>query len=252
MRIVSWNVNGLRAILKRGLNVWLARDRPDILCLQEIKASADDFGLLPPCPEGYTCLWNAGARKGYAGTAAFVRQLPLRSGGMDLLRFDSEGRLQVLEYPELYILNGYWPNSREHRARLDYKLDFCRAITRLVNRLVRQGKEVVLCGDFNIAHRPIDIARPKANENTAGYYIEEREAMSQFLKNGYVDTFRFLHPDEVKYSWWSMRTGARERNIGWRIDYCCVSKGLLPRVRSAFILDDVMGSDHCPVGIELE
>jgi len=251
-RLLSWNVNGVRAAAKRGLIEWLLKSQPDVLCLQEVKGHPDD---LPPellAPLGYQSIWCCGGRKGYAGTASYVRVPPVASGGMNLTRFDAEGRLQVLEYPDFTILNGYWPNSREQRARLDYKLDFCRAVTRLSNKLVRDGKNVILCGDFNIAHRPIDLARPKANENNAGYYIEEREAMTRFLRNGYIDTFRHLYPDEVKYSWWSMRTGARVRNVGWRIDYCCISKSLLPRLRDAVILAEVEGSDHCPVGVVLE
>jgi len=171
---------------------------------------------------------------------------------MGIDRFDAEGRLQVLEYPEFTLLNGYWPNSQDERARLDYKLGFCRSLTRLANKLVREGRNVILCGDMNIAHKPIDLARPKDNENSAGYYIEERQAMTRLLKHGYVDTFRHFCDEPDRYTWWSYRMRARERNVGWRLDYHLVNTAFLPRVKDAFILDQVMGSDHCPVGIRID
>jgi len=250
--ILSWNVNGIRAALKNGFLAWLEEAQPDILCIQESRAQPEDLKPDELTPLGYTSLWNPAVKKGYAGTAAFVRTAPLSAGGMGLKRFDDEGRLQVLEYPEFTILNGYWPNSQDERARLDYKLDFCRSVTRFANKLVKQGRNVILCGDFNIAHKPIDLARPESNENSAGYYIEERDAMTRFLGHGYVDTFRHYCDEPDHYTWWSYRTRARERNIGWRLDYHCVNRRFLPRVKEAFILDQVMGSDHCPVGIRID
>ena len=253
--ILSWNVNGMRAVLKNGFLEWFEATQPDILCVQESRALPDDLEESVLRPAGYTTYFNPAKKKGYSGTAAFVKEgltpKSVRNSGVE--RFDDEGRIQILEFEDFTILNGYWPNSQAKRARLDYKLDYCKTKTKIANKLVKDGNNVILCGDMNIAHTEIDLARPKDNENNAGYYIEEREAMTRFLKHGYVDTFRHLHPDAVdEYSWWSYRTRARARNIGWRIDYHLVNKDFMPRVKDAFILQDVIGSDHCPVGISVE
>ncbi len=250
--ILSWNVNGIRAVAKNGFLGWLEKAQPDILCLQESRALPGDLTEEVLSPKGYTTLWNPAKKKGYAGTAAFVKREPLSAGTLGLPRFDDEGRVQVLEYPDYTILNGYWPNSQGERARLDYKLDFVKSITRFANKLVKQGKNVIICGDLNIAHKAIDLARPDDNEDNPGYYIEERRAMTRFLKHGYADTFRHFNKGPDQYSWWSYRTRARARNIGWRIDYHCVNEAFLPRVKRAWIDNGVMGSDHCPVGIEVK
>jgi len=251
-KILSWNVNGIRSVLKNGFLEWLEHEQPDILCLQESRALPADLEERYLTPSGYTSAWNPAAKKGYSGTAAYFKAAPVAMATLGLDHFDSEGRLQVLEYPDFTILNGYWPNSQAKRARLAYKIEWCEAVTRFAERLVTEGRNVVLCGDFNIAHEPIDLARPKQNEHNAGYYIEEREAMGRFLGAGFVDTFRHFHPgEEGHYTWWSFRTQARARNVGWRIDYHCVNEALLPQVKRAWIACDVMGSDHCPVGIEL-
>lgn len=251
MKILSWNVNGLRAVLKSGFLEWLKTEKPDILCLQESRVLPGEVEAAALAPFGYKSYWNPAQKKGYSGTAAYVLEQPKNVTSIGIEHFDNEGRLQVLEYPDFVILNGYWPNSQPERARLEYKLDFCESVTEYANKLVKQGKNVILCGDFNIAHEPIDLARPKDNVNSPGYYEEERAAMTKFLGNGYVDTFRYHCPDPGHYSWWSYRSGARARNVGWRIDYHCVNKAFMPRVKRAWILSDVMGSDHCPVGIEL-
>ncbi len=250
--VISWNVNGLRAALKNGFMEWFGATRPDILCLQESRVLPEELDGEVLGAFGYHSHWNPAQKKGYSGTAVFSKEKPLSLGTLGIPEFDDEGRLQVIEYPEFTVLNGYWPNSQSERARLPYKLAWCDAVTQFANGLVKKKKNVVLCGDFNIAHTEIDLARPKDNENNAGYYIEEREAMAKFLGNGYVDTFRHLNPEKVQYSWWSYRTNARPRNIGWRIDYHCVNKSLSPRVKAAWICDDVKGSDHCPVGVEIE
>lgn len=249
--ILSWNVNGMRAVLKNGFMPWLESAQPDILCIQESRALPTDLDDEILRPAGYTSYFNPAQKKGYSGTATYVRDgiAVLSSGNSGLARFDAEGRIQVMEFENFTILNGYWPNSQAERARLDYKLDYCKSITRVANKLVKEGRNVILCGDMNIAHEAIDLARPKDNENNAGYYLEERDAMTRILKQGYVDTFRHFHPEPDQYSWWSYRARARERNIGWRIDYHLVNKAFLPRVQGAFILQDVTGSDHCPVGI---
>lgn len=249
--ILSWNVNGLRAALKNGFMEWFGATRPDVLCIQESRVLPEELDMEVLNAFGYHSHWNPAQKKGYSGTAVFSKAKPLSLGTLGIPEFDDEGRLQVIEYPEFAVLNGYWPNSQSERARLPYKLAWCEAVTQFANGLVKKKKNVVLCGDFNIAHTEIDLARPKDNENNAGYYIEERDAMAKFLGNGYVDTFRHLNPEKVQYSWWSYRTNARARNIGWRIDYHCVNKSFAPRVKAAWICDDVKGSDHCPVGVEI-
>ena len=250
--IISWNVNGIRAATKNGFLPWLEKTQPDIVCLQESRALPGDLTEEQLAPKGYQTLWNPAKKKGYAGTAAYVKEAPLSVSTLGSAQFDDEGRLQVLEYPEFTILNGYWPNSQGERARLAYKLDFVKTVTRLSNKLVKAGKNVLICGDLNIAHEAIDLARPDDNEDSPGYYIEERKAMTRFLGHGYVDTFRHFCQEPEHYSWWSYRTRARSRNIGWRIDYHVVNEAFLPRVKRAWILDDVIGSDHCPVGIEID
>lgn len=250
--ILSWNVNGIRSALKNGFLDFLHQTQPDVLCLQEVRALPNDLSEEVLRPLGYTTYWNPAKKKGYSGTGTFARQAPLSVGVLDAPAHDNEGRLQALEYPEYTILNCYWPNSQPERARLDYKLDYCQNLTELANRLVREGRNVILCGDYNIAHTAIDLARPKENENNPGYYIEERQAMDRFLEHGYVDTFRHFCKDPGQYTWWSYRTRGRERNVGWRLDYHCVNQALLPRVRRSWILSEVMGSDHCPVGLTVE
>lgn len=254
MKILSWNVNGMRSVLKSGFREWFAEAQPDILCLQETRALPEDLDDADRAPKGYLSLWNPAEKKGYSGTGTFIKAKyePLSVTTLGIQEFDSEGRLQAIEFKDFTVLNGYWPNSQDKRARLPYKLAFVDAVTKLANKLVKKGKNVVLCGDFNIAHTPIDLARPKDNENTAGYYIEEREAMAGFLQHGYADTFRHFCPEPGHYSWWSYRTNARARDIGWRIDYHCVNQDFLPRVKKAWIAKNVLGSDHCPVGIEVK
>jgi exodeoxyribonuclease-3 len=249
--ILSWNVNGLRAAVKNGFLDWLDRSQPDILCLQETRALPEDLEETIRAPFGYQSWWNPAEKKGYSGTAVYSRTAPKSVATMGVPEFDAEGRLQVVEFPELTILNGYWPNSQAERARLDYKLAFCAALLDVANGLVKKKRNVLICGDFNIAHQPMDLARPKENENNAGYYIEEREAMTRLLDAGYADTFRSLHPEAVEYSWWSYRMNARPKNIGWRIDCMCVNRAFLPQVKAAWIAGDVTGSDHCPVGVEI-
>lgn len=249
--ILSWNVNGLRAVLKNGFTDWLHAVKPDVLCLQESRVLPEELSDAQRNPEGYYSFWNPAQKKGYAGTAVFTREAPIEVRSVGGAAFEAEGRLQAITFPRYTILNGYWPNSQPERKRLAYKLEFVEALTRIAGELVSEGQGVVVCGDFNIAHTEIDLARPKQNENSAGYYIEERQAMSAFLDAGYCDTFRHFCKEPGHYSWWSYRGGARARNVGWRLDYHCVNKALLPRVKRAWLMPEVTGSDHCPAAIEI-
>ncbi len=249
--IYSWNVNGLRAVLKNGFYEWFQRTQPDILCLQETRLLPDEVPFEMRAPDNYHVFWNPAEKRGYSGTAVFTKIAPKHVCPMGIPEFDAEGRVQLLTYEEFVLVNGYWPNSQDERKRLPYKLAFCEAVGAALDGQVKKGRHVVACGDFNIAHKEIDLARPKQNENNAGYYIEEREAMSAFLGRGYVDVYRHLYPDKAAYTWWSYRTRARAKNIGWRLDYFCVDTALLPQVSDIRICDQVMGSDHCPVALYL-
>lgn len=250
--ILSWNVNGLRAAVKKGFLDWFEKVQPDILCLQETRVLPDELEAAVREPKGYTTLWMPAQKRGYSGVATFVKGEALDHRNLGQDEFDSEGRVQLVEFSDFTVVNCYFPNSQPERKRIDYKLKFCDALRKRCNKLVKTGTNVILCGDYNIAHTEIDLARPKANEDNPGYYIEEREAMTQFLEAGYVDTFRHFCGEPGHYSWWSYRSGARAKNIGWRLDYHCVNTGFIERVQSAEILDGVMGSDHCPVGITIQ
>jgi exodeoxyribonuclease III len=250
-RILSWNVNGLRAAISKGGLDAVAREKPDVVCLQEIKAREDQVGrVLPGLP--HQCF--AAARKpGYSGTAVLSRQPALSwRAGFGHAVSDDEGRVVTVEYPTLYVMSVYVPNSQRGLPRLPFRLEWDAAFRAHVKKLSAR-KPVVFCGDLNVAHQEIDIAHARENRMNAGFTDEERRSFTRLLGSGFVDTFRALHPgEERRYSWWSFATKARERNIGWRIDYVCVSEGLRARVRDAFILDGVMGSDHCPVGVVLD
>jgi exodeoxyribonuclease-3 len=257
MRILSWNVNGIRSAEKKGLLDWIRADSPDVLCLQETKARPDQLSEdlhRPLDAEGrpYFSFWASAQWAGYSGTAIYSRAEPLGIKLMGIPAFDSEGRFIQADYPGFALLCAYFPNSQDSGARLGYKLDFCAAILEYCQSLVRQGRHLILCGDYNIAHTPIDLARAKENEGNAGYLPEERAWMDLFTASGFADSFRRFHPGEAgHYSWWSYRAGARGRNVGWRLDYHCVDEGFLPQVRSALIRPEVNGSDHCPVQIDL-
>lgn len=250
--VISWNVNGIRAVQGKGFLDWLGTAAPDVCCLQETKALPGQLDAELLEPAGYRSLWHSAERKGYSGVAAYVRREPLSVEPLGTPEFDLEGRTMILEYPGVSILNCYFPNSQEAGARLDYKLAFCDAILDKCRELVGRGRHIVLCGDYNIAHQPIDLANPRQNEKNPGYLPEERAWMTKFLAAGFVDTFRQFCAEPNQYTWWSYRFHAREKNIGWRIDYHCVDQALAPRVRQSRILPDVTGSDHCPVFIELD
>jgi exodeoxyribonuclease III len=252
--ILCWNVNGVRAAQKHGLLEWLYRESPDILCLQETKASPEQLAAELREPRGYHAYWNhPEVLKGYSGVATFTREKPSKVDyGFGIPRFDVEGRVIISSYPGFILFNVYFPNGKKNQERLSYKMDFYDAFLDYIEPLRKRGEKLVICGDVNTAHKEIDLARPKANEKISGFLPEERQWLDKFLALGYVDTFRHFHPEPNQYSWWDLKTNARERNVGWRIDYFFVTENLLDSVKDAFIMPRVMGSDHCPVGIKLE
>ncbi len=252
VRIYSWNVNGIRAAARKGFFDVLAGSDADVFCVQETKARPEQLTEDFINPDGYRSYWSSAERKGYSGVAVFSRTEPISVSRMEIPRFDEEGRALILEYPDFVLITAYFPNSQEGGRRLDYKLDFCNSMHGICDELDRAGKHVVLCGDYNIAHKAIDLANPKQNENNAGYLPEERAWMETFTGAGYLDTFRMFNSEPGHYSWWTYRANARARNIGWRIDYHCVNGAARSRVANAAILPDIYGSDHCPVVLELE
>ncbi len=251
MKLVSWNVNGIRAVLKKGFLDLLNDFDADIVCLQETKAMQEQVAEVEWPPE-YHQVWNAAEKKGYSGTAVFTRQKPIASSlGIGAKKHDQEGRVINVEYDDFYLVNVYTPNSQNELRRLDYRTqEWDVAFRRHVKRL-QKVKPVIFCGDLNVAHQEIDLARPKDNTKNAGFTPEERATFGQLLKSGFVDTFREFQSEGGHYTWWSYRAGARARNIGWRIDYFCASESLRPRLKDASILPDVQGSDHCPIVLEL-
>ena len=254
MRLYAWNVNGIRAAGRNGLLSWIESTKPDVLCLQEVKARREQVEPELQQAKGYGSVWHSAKRPGYSGTATYYkkRREPIEVSGLGIADFDDEGRTQVLEYPDYTLINAYFPNSQPERKRLDYKLRFMRAIRDRISRLRAAGKHVVVCGDFNVSHKEIDLARPKENRESPGFYPEECTEMDAFLDGTLVDTFRSFHPNEPgHYTWWSYRGGARERNVGWRLDYCVVNAELMPRVKKSRIHAAVLGSDHCPISLEL-
>lgn len=251
LNILSWNVNGLRAVAEKGFSQWLVKVSPDILCLQETKAHPEQLNPGLAYPEGYKSFWNNPRRRGYAGVAIFTKKEPVKVW-KDFCEdgFDTEGRALIAEYKDFILINVYFPNGRMSPERLSYKMDF---YSRFLDHLDgMKGKDIIVCGDVNTAHTEIDLARPKENAMLSGFLPEERAWIDKFISHGYVDTFRQFNKEGGNYTYWDYKTAARTRNAGWRIDYFFVTKRLLPRVKKAFIMPDVMGSDHCPVGIGLE
>ena len=248
MKFISWNVNGLRAVVQKGFSdVFFSLDA-DFFCLQETKLQAGQIELDFP---GYSSYWNYAGKKGYSGTAIYTRHTPLSvTCGIGIEEHDQEGRVLTLEMPDFYLVNVYTPNSQDGLRRLDYRMQWEDAFRNHVCRLA-SGKGVVICGDMNVAHEEIDLKNPATNHFNAGFSDEEREKMTVLLAAGFRDSWREAHPGEAKYSWWSYRMAARARNVGWRIDYFLVSDSLAPRISHTDILDGIMGSDHCPVELVL-
>ena len=260
MRFISWNVNGLRAVLKKNFEEVFAAFDADIFALQETKCQEGQVDLVFP---GYESYWSYAQKKGYSGTAVFTREEPLQVlYGLGVPELDTEGRIVALEFPQFWFVCVYTPNAQNELARIDHRMawddafrDFCKGLEEGIvpdEGHATAAKPVVMCGDFNVAHNEIDLKNPAANRGNAGFSDEERGKFQELLAAGFIDTFRYLHPDEVKYSWWSYRFKARERNAGWRIDYFLVSDWAKDKIIAADIHTDVFGSDHCPVSLEID
>lgn len=251
---LSWNVNGLRAVFKKGFIDWFLKADPDILCLQETKAHPEQLPEELLNINGYKSYFSSSiVKKGYSGVALYSKEIPNKvEHGFGIPKFDDEGRILTAHYSKFTLINIYYPNGKASVDRLKYKMDFYDAFLDYADNLVNQGKKLIICGDVNTAHKEIDLARPKENENTSGFLKIERDWMDKFFSHGYIDTFRMFNCEPQNYTWWDMQTRARERNIGWRIDYFFVSESLRANVKNAFILQDVMGSDHCPIGLEIK
>jgi exodeoxyribonuclease-3 len=254
MKIVSWNVNGYRAILGKGFQKWFHDVDADVIGLQEVKAHKEAVDPKMLEYQGYQCFWHAAKKPGYSGTALWTRKEPLSyQEGLGNSKIDDEGRVQILEFKDFYLLNCYFPNSQDERARLKYKLEFCDEVLDFCKKAVAKGKQVIVQGDLNIAHTEIDLKNAKTNQDSPGFYPEEREWMTKFLKNGMRDVFRERHPGETGlYTWWSYRANARANNAGWRIDYHVLSDGIADRVKDIDHQRSVFGSDHCPVWVQLK
>ena len=252
MKIISWNVNGIRAVYKKGFLEWFAKESPDILCLQEIKANLEQFPEGLTEISGYEIFHSSADKKGYSGVATFSREnfLDTKKFGKDL--YDSEGRVLIHEHRDFFLLNAYFPNGSRDHSRVPFKMNFCEDMLKKINKL-QETKPVIITGDFNTAHSEIDLANPKSNSKTTGFLPIERAWVDKLLSQGWIDIYRELHPKKVgSYTWWSNRPTVRERNIGWRIDYFIICPKLIKRVKKTDILSNVMGSDHCPIVLELD
>ncbi len=254
LKIISWNVNGIRAAFKKGFEQKVLDMNPDILCIQETKAQPDQVDF-PLSLSHYHKYWHSAKRPGYSGTLILSKIKANKVvKGMPEERFNDEGRMTELHFDDFVLLGIYFPNGKRDDIRLDYKMDYYKTHLEYTEQLRKTtNKKIIICGDYNTAHNEIDLARPKDNETTSGFLPIERHWMDKYEATGYIDTFRHFNPDKAQeYTWWSMRTKARDRNVGWRIDYFYITEELLPQLKDAFILQEVMGSDHCPLGIVIE
>ncbi|MFW5799904.1 MAG: exodeoxyribonuclease III [Spirochaetota bacterium] len=268
MKKISWNVNGIRAIQRKGFIDWFKKVKPDILCLQETKANINQLDEELKKVNGYNSYWNSSTiKKGYSGVVTYTNLEPTKvSKSIENPEFDKEGRIVITYYKNFILFNVYFPNGQVKKGdkegknkdwekrieRLNYKLRFYEYFINYIEDLRKQGKSLIICGDYNTAHKEIDLARPKDNKENTGFLIEERELLDKLVEKGYIDTFRKFNKEPDNYTWWSYRGGARKRNVGWRIDYCFITPDLEQNLKSAFILNEVMGSDHCPIGIEID
>jgi exodeoxyribonuclease-3 len=256
MKIITWNVNGLRAALGKGVPDWVQSQSPDVLCLQEVRARREqvDETALGQLENGFVhSTWNPGQRSGYSGVTTLARQEPLEVQ-LEVLapEFDVEGRLICTRHPAFLLYNVYFPNGGRDHGRVPYKLAFYERLLEVCDELHKRGEGIILCGDFNTAHREIDLRNPKENENNTGFLPEERVWIDYYLEHGFVDAYRYLYPERVQYTWWTYRMNARARNIGWRLDYFLVSQSLMDRVQDVIVYDEVAGSDHCPVALLID
>ena len=253
IKIISWNVAGMRAAVKKGLWNKMKEMEADIYCFQEVKAKPEQVGLDFDYPNGFRNYWNPAEKAGYSGVATFTKLEPKSVVIGDRTNdWDDEGRVIITKFDEFTLLNVYFPNGKKDKGRLDYKMKFYDYFLKYINNLRDNGEKIIFCGDVNTAHKEIDLAHPKENSLVSGFLEIERKWIDKVVKDGYVDTFRMFNKEPDNYSWWSTRTAARKRNVGWRIDYFFVDESLRDQVKSAFILPEVEGSDHCPVGIEIE
>lgn len=253
MKLMSWNVNGVRAAQKSGFLDWFRKADADVIALQEVKALPDQLDPELISPRGYRSIWHPAEKLGYSGVAVYTRVDPTQvTEGLGIPEFDREGRVLQLEFPAFVLINTYFPNSQRDHARLPFKLAFCDAMLKHCMKLGKKGKNVVVCGDFNIAHEEIDLKNPKSNKDNAGFLPEERAWMTKFLAAGHSDVFREKNPGPGHYTWWSYRPGVREKNVGWRLDYHIVNRDLADRVKRSWHEPSVRGSDHCPVGLEIK
>ncbi len=254
MKLYSWNVNGIRAAQRKGFLEWLHSAQPDVLTVQETKAQPEQLTAKLRQPEGYHTCWASAERKGYSGVGLFSKTEPLDVKiGLGIEKFDSEGRTIIADYGAFTLMSTYLPNGKKNKERLRYKMEYKEAFLDYANGLRKAGKSVVFCGDINTAHNEIDLTHPKPNSKYSGFLREERAWLDKVVNKGYIDSYRHLNPEQTgAYSWWSLRSGARERNVGWRIDYFFISNDLLDKLVTAEIHADVMGSDHCPISLTLD
>ena len=249
MKLISWNVNGIRACLNKGFSDFFKEVNADIFCLQETKCQPEQINLEF---EGYTSYWNSAERKGYSGTAIFTKKQPVNvTYGIGIEEHDKEGRIITLEFEDFYLVTNYTPNAKRELERLDYRMVWEDEIRKYLLEL-NTKKPVIMCGDLNVAHEEIDLKNPKTNKGNAGFTNEERGKMTELLNAGFIDSYRYLYPEKIEYSWWSYMGHAREKNVGWRIDYFIVSNDFKEKIKDATIYTEILGSDHCPVGLEIE
>jgi exodeoxyribonuclease III len=251
LKIISWNINGIRAVIKKGFLDFLQKEKPDILCLQEIKIddsarNKENFDF-----PNYEEFWNSAERKGYSGTMILIKDSLKKEILSQRIYPNNEGRVQILELKKFFLINTYFPNANRELSRMPYKMEFNQKLLKHIKKLEKK-KPVIITGDFNVAHQEIDLARPKDNIGNAGFTQEERNSFQEYLDSGLIDAFRYFHPQKIQYTWWSYRSGARPKNIGWRIDHFCVSKKFIQKVQDSYIVNEVMGSDHCPIVLKLK
>ncbi|PID62422.1 MAG: exodeoxyribonuclease III [Ignavibacteriae bacterium] len=252
-KLLSWNVNGIRAIAKKGFHEWFNKANPDVLCLQETKAWEEQLDESLTNIDGYHSYFSEAYRKGYSGVVTYTKEKPIDvKKGIGIEEFDREGRFVITEFKNFILFNIYYPNGKARKERLEYKMAFYEAFQKYVVDLKNKGKNIIICGDVNTAHKEIDLARPKPNSKVSGFLPEERAWMDRFFADGFLDTLRMFNENPEVYTWWDMITRARDRNVGWRIDYFFISENLKNNITNAYTLPDVMGSDHCPVGIEIK